>query len=114
VGNSDFFLDLAFYNTHLHAYVIFEIKTTDFAPAHAGQLGFYVSAFERQIRRQGDGPTIGVLLVPDKDDVVVEYTLAATNVPMTVASYTYRQLPDDVRAELPEASELAAILKGTP
>jgi predicted nuclease of restriction endonuclease-like (RecB) superfamily len=113
VGNSDFFLDLAFYNVHLHSYVIFEIKTTDFAPAHAGQLGFYVTAFERQIRRPGDGPTIGVLLVPDKDDVVVEYTLAATNMPMTVARYTYPQLPADIRSELPQASELAPILKGT-
>jgi predicted nuclease of restriction endonuclease-like (RecB) superfamily len=62
---------------------------------------------------RGDGSTIGVLLVPDKDDVVVEYTLAATNMPMTVARYTYPQLPADIRSELPQASELAAILKRT-
>ncbi len=114
VGDSDFFLDLAFYNVHLHAYVIFELKTREFAPAHAGQLAFYVTAIERQVRRAGDNPTIGVLLVPDKDQVVVEYTLASLNAPLAVATYTYGDLPDDVRHELPAAADLAPLLRPGP
>ena len=50
IGDSDFFPDLLFYNTHLHAYVVFELKTRPFLPAHAGQLAFYVTAIEREIR----------------------------------------------------------------
>jgi predicted nuclease of restriction endonuclease-like (RecB) superfamily len=110
VGDTDFFLDLAFYNVHLHAYAIFELKSTVFTPAHAGQLAFYVTAIERQVRRTGDNPTIGVLLVPDKDNIVVEYALASTSVPMTVATYTHHQLPAEIRAELPAANELALLL----
>jgi hypothetical protein len=45
----------------------------EFAPVHVGKLAFYVTAIERQLRRPGDGPTIGVLLVPPKNRVVVEY-----------------------------------------
>ncbi len=77
VGDSDFFLDLLFCNTHLHAYVVFELKTQPFVAAHAGHLAFYVTAIEREIRTERDNPTIGVLLDPDKDQIVVEHTLAS-------------------------------------
>ena len=110
VGESDFFLDLLFYNTHLHAYVVFELKTQPFTPAHAGQISFYITAIERQVRRNGDNPTIGILLVPGKDDLVVEYTLASTTSPLAVASYTHSELPANVRAQLPAAADIAAIL----
>jgi predicted nuclease of restriction endonuclease-like (RecB) superfamily len=110
VGRTDFFLDLLFYNTHLHAYCVFELKTQNFAPAHAGQLAFYVTAIERQLRTDRDNPTIGVLLVPDKDNVVVEYTLASLTSPMTVATYTHNQLPEDLRRELPGRAEIAQLL----
>jgi predicted nuclease of restriction endonuclease-like (RecB) superfamily len=111
VGNTDFHLDLLFYNVELHCSVVFELKTTTFAPAHTGQLAFYVTAIERQLRRHGDGPTIGVLLVADKDSVVVDYALAGTAAPITVASYTYQQLPDVVRARLPSRQEFGALLE---
>ncbi len=111
VGDSDFFLDLLFYNTHLHAYVVFELKVQPFAPEHAGKLGFYVTAIERQLRRDGDHPTIGVLLVPEKDELVVEYTLASMTNPMAVASYTYRELPEALQRELPAAAEITMAVK---
>lgn len=108
VGDSDFFLDLLFYNTHLHAYVVFELKVQPFAPEHVGKLNFYVTAIERELRRAGDQPTIGVLLVPAKDEIVVEYSLASVTKPMTVASYSYRELPEAIQRELPAAAEIAS------
>lgn len=110
IGGDEFFLDLLFYNTHLHRYVVFELKAQPFSPTQVGQLGFYITAIERQLRRDGDEPTIGVLLVPDKNRLVVEYALAALTTPMTVASYTYTQLPADVQATLPAADDLAPII----
>ncbi len=38
VGERDFFLDLLFYHTQLHCYIIVELKTVDFEPEHAGKL----------------------------------------------------------------------------
>ena len=111
VGGDEFLLDLLFYSTHLHAYVVFELKVSSFEPSHAGQLAFYVTAIERTLRRDGDGPTIGVLLVPDKNNVVVEYTLASIDSPMTVASYTYRELPAALQQELPAAADLEEMVK---
>jgi predicted nuclease of restriction endonuclease-like (RecB) superfamily len=107
VGDTDFFVDLLFFNVELNCYVLFELKVRAFTPGDAGQLGFYVVAVERQLRRAHHNPTIGVLLVPGKDDVVVEYALASLATPMAVASYTVQDLPADVRDVLPAPRELA-------
>ena len=114
VGDSDFFLDLLFFNTELNCYVVFELKVRDFAPGDAGQLGFYVVAIERELRRAHHNPTIGVLLVPGKDDVVVEYAPASIASPLAVAAYTAQELPAGVREVLPAAAEIAHAITTCP
>lgn len=107
VDDSDFFLDLLFFNTELNCYVIFELKVRSFTPGDAGQLAFYITAIERHLRRAHHGPTIGVLLVPDKSNVIVEYALATISAPMAVATYASNDLPPRVRDVLPAPDELA-------
>lgn len=107
VDDTDFFLDLLFFNTELNCYVVFELKVRTFSPGDAGQLAFYITAIERQLRRPHHNPTIGVLLVPHKSNVIVEYALATISAPMAVAAYTSRDLPPDVREVLPAPDELA-------
>ena len=62
VGERDFFLDLLFYHTQLHCYVVIELKAIDFEPEHAGKLNFYIKAVDESLRQEGDQPTIGILL----------------------------------------------------
>ena len=115
VGDTDFFLDLLFFNVELSCYVVFELKSRRFTPADAGQLGFYIVAIERELRRPHHGPTIGVLLVAGKDNVVVEYSLASMAAPMSVAEYTTaKALPANVRAMLPAPAEFASALQDLP
>lgn len=114
VGDTDFFLDLLFFNYVLNSFVVFELKTRRFTPGDAGQLGFYVVAIERELRGPQHGPTIGVLLVPGKDDVVVEYALASMATPMTVAAFTTAELPPAVRALLPAPDEIAGAILDLP
>jgi predicted nuclease of restriction endonuclease-like (RecB) superfamily len=47
VGDEDFYLDLLFYNFHLHCFVIFELKIGAFKPEYAGKLNFYVKAIDK-------------------------------------------------------------------
>jgi predicted nuclease of restriction endonuclease-like (RecB) superfamily len=110
VGDDDFYIDLLFYSTRLHRYVVFELKVGHFNPAHVGQLNFYVTAVERQLRTERDDPTVGILLVTEKDDTVVEYALASIDNPLAVASYRYSELPDELRQQLPTATDLTAAL----
>ena len=59
VGQQEFFPDLLFYNAHLHAYVVIELKARSFHPSFLGQLSFYVSAVNHQFKTDIDNPTIG-------------------------------------------------------
>ena len=54
VGSQEFFIDLLFYHTRLHCYVVIELKTRDFEPGHAGQLNFYIKAVDTQLRKEGE------------------------------------------------------------
>ena len=47
-----------------------------FKPEHLGQLKFYVTAVDKQMRTEADNPTIALLICKDKNDVVAEYTLS--------------------------------------
>jgi len=62
VGGEDFYIDQLFYNVRLHCYVVVELKSMKFKPEHIGQLNFYVSAVDNQMRTDKDNPTIGLLI----------------------------------------------------
>lgn len=102
VGERDFFLDLLFYHARLHCYVVVELKTVDFEPEFAGKLNFYIKAVDEQLRREGDQPTIGLLLCKSKDRLVAEYALSDIQKPMGLSTYTLTHtLPEALRGKLP-------------
>ncbi|NLK40571.1 MAG: DUF1016 domain-containing protein [Planctomycetes bacterium] len=111
VGEREFFLDLLFYHTRLHCYVVIELKTVEFEPEHAGKLNFYIKAVDEQLRCEGDKPTIGILLCKSKDKVVAEYALSDIHKPMGVSEYELTQaLPDDLKGSLPTIEQIEAEL----
>jgi predicted nuclease of restriction endonuclease-like (RecB) superfamily len=93
VGNSDFFIDLLFYHRGLQCLVAFELKADKFKPDHLGQLNFYLEALDRDVKKQNENPSIGILLCKDKDSEVVEYALSRSLSPTMVSEYK-TQLPD--------------------
>ena len=102
VGERDFFLDMLFYHTRLHCYVVVELKTVDFEPEFAGKLNFYLKAVDEQLRSEGDQPSIGLLLCKSKDRLVAEYALSDIQKPMGLATYTLSHtLPEALRGKLP-------------
>jgi len=93
VGNGDFYIDLLFFNRELQCLIAFELKTDKFKPEHLGQLNFYLEALDRDVKKEKENPTIGILLCKDKDDTVVEYTLNRSLSPAMVSQYRTK-LPD--------------------
>ncbi|MBE7538282.1 MAG: DUF1016 domain-containing protein [Opitutaceae bacterium] len=75
VGGDEFFIDLLFYHLKLRCYVVVELKGGKFQPEHLGQLSFYLTAVDEQVRHPQDNPTIGLLLCKSKNKVVAEYAL---------------------------------------
>ena len=107
VGERDFFLDLLFYHTRLHCYVVVELKTVDFEPEFAGKLNFYLKAVDEQLRHEGDQPTIGLLLCKSKDRLVAEYALSDIQKPMGLSTYTLSHtLPEALQGKLPSIEQL--------
>jgi len=114
VGERDYFADLVFYHLGLRRFIVFELKVGAAEPEHLGKLNFYVNAVDALLRRpeHGDGSSIGILLVADRGDVVVEYALRGIGTPLAVSTYTsHRSLPDDVRPALPSPDELADVVR---
>lgn len=111
VEGEEFFIDLLFYHTRLKCYVVVELKATAFKPEHAGQLNFYLTAVDRQIKAQDDNPTIGLLLCKTQKRTVVEYALSGIDKPMGVAEYQLlRALPEPFVTSLPTVEELESEL----
>lgn len=112
VGGDDFFIDLLFYHLKLRCYVVIELKAGTFKPEHAGQLSFYLTAVDAQMKAEHDGPSIGLLLCKSKNKVVAEYALRDSSKPIGVAEYQLLEaLPVDLQTSLPsiEAIEQALI-----
>jgi predicted nuclease of restriction endonuclease-like (RecB) superfamily len=111
VNGDEFFLDLLFYHTRLHYYVVVDLKIVDFQPEFAGKMSFYQAAVDNQIKTPQDGATIGIILCRGKNQTVVEYTLRDAKSPIGVAEY--RLLPPKLKAELPETKELKKLVAQT-
>ena len=111
VGNTDFFIDLLFYNRSLSCLVAVELKVGKFKPEHLGQLNFYLEALNRDVRKPNENPSVGLILCTSKDDTVVEYALSSSLSPAMVADYTLK-LPDKKLLE-EKLREIAMITDGT-
>jgi len=111
VGERDFFLDLLFYHTRLHCYVVIELKTGDFEPEHAGKLNFYIKAVDEKFRKSEDQPTIGILICKTRNTLVAEYALSDIQKPIGVSEYRLtKSLPDQLKPSLPSVEALEAEL----
>lgn len=107
VGGDDFYLNLLFYHLKLRCYVVIELKTGDFKPEHIGQLNFYLSAVDSQIKSDQDAASIGLLLCKSRNKVVAEYALRDNSKPIGVAEYQLTQaLPDDLEDKLPSIAQI--------
>ncbi len=113
VGGDEFFIDLLFYHLKLRCYVVIELKAGKFKPEHLGQLGFYLTAVDAQLKHPQDGPTIGLLLCKSKNKVVAEYALRDNARPIGVAEYQLvESLPAELQTSLPSIEQIERELAG--
>jgi hypothetical protein len=113
IGDSDFYLDLLFYHLKLRRYIVIELKARKFAPGDGAELGMYMTAVNRLLNHPDDQPAVGLLLVREKNQVLVEYALGSTTHPISVAEWETqltRALPEELRGSLPSIEEIEAEL----
>lgn len=95
VGASSFKADLLFFHRGLQALVAVELKKTKFHPRDLGQLEFYLEALDRDVKRSNENPSIGIILCPDADKVVVEYAMSRSMSPTMIAEYKRILIPQE-------------------
>jgi predicted nuclease of restriction endonuclease-like (RecB) superfamily len=113
IGDEDFYLDLLFYHLKLRRYVVIELKARKFQPGDGAQLGMYMTAVDRLLCHPDDKPTVGLLLVREKNRVMVEYALGGSTKPISVAEWDTRlthTLPKELQTSLPTIEQIEAEL----
>ena len=114
VGNDDFYVDLLFYHLKLRCYVVIELKAGKFQAGHVSQLNMYMNIVDDLLRHPDDKPTIGLLLVKEKNQLVAEYALAGYTKPIGVAEWERqltKSLPEELKSSLPSIEEIETELK---
>jgi len=115
VGGDDFLIDLLFYHLKLRCYVVIELKAGKFSPGFVSQLNMYMNIVDDVMRCPDDNPTIGLLLVKEKNHTVAKYALSGYSKPIGVAEWEQmitESLPDDLQPSLPSIAEIERELEG--
>ena len=84
-----------FFHRGLQALVAVELKKIKFPPRDLGQLEFYLEALDRDVKRSNENPSIGILLCPDADKMVVEYAMSRSMSPTLITEYKRILIPQE-------------------
>ena len=107
VGDTEQFIDMLFYNTQIHAYVVIEVKTGTFKPEYTGQLGTYVVAVDHILKSKKDDKTIGILVCKNKDNILASYSTESSSQPIGISSFESSKLvPENYKKSLPSIEEI--------
>jgi predicted nuclease of restriction endonuclease-like (RecB) superfamily len=110
LGEKDYFVDLLFYHRILKCIIAVELKVSEFEPEFVGKLDFYLELIDEQLKQPDDKPSIGILLVPHKDTLEVEYALKTASKPIGVAEYKLsKRLPKEFKGKLPSVEDFKQI-----
>lgn len=107
VGDTKRAVDMLFYNVQERRYYVIEVKVKKFEPADIGQIGTYMVAVNRQLKRPDDQQTVGLVICREKDRVTVQYALESSSLPIGVSDYVLeRFIPADFKSQLPTVEEV--------
>jgi len=87
VGNHDFFIDLLFYNRELSCLVAFELKLGEYKAEYLGKMNLYLEALDREMKKESENPSVGIILCSSKDKDVVEYSMSKNMSQTLISEY---------------------------
>ena len=108
VGNHDYFIDLLFYNRELSCLVAFELKLGEFMPEYLGKMNFYLEALDRDVKKENENPSVGIILCSSKDKDVVEYSLSKTMSQTLISEYKLKLIDKKILED--KLSEMKQLL----
>jgi predicted nuclease of restriction endonuclease-like (RecB) superfamily len=107
---AEFYIDLVFYNFILKCFVLIELKTNKITHQDIGQLDMYVRMFDDIKKRDGDNPTIGILLCTETDKTIARYSVLNENQQLFAAKYMpYLPTEEELITEIERQKEILKI-----
>lgn len=73
IGNRYNYIDLLLFNIKYSAYVIVELKVTEFKVEYIAQVQKYMNYIDKNIKEPGNNNSIGILICKRKNKYVIEY-----------------------------------------
>ena len=102
-----YYIDLVFYNYILKCFIVIDLKAGKLTYQDVGQIDFYVRLFDEKIKQANDNPTIGLVLVADKDESIVKYSVLADKENLFASKYRlYLPTEEELKAELQREREI--------
>mgnify|MGYP003401010055 CR=1 FL=1 len=87
VWSHDFFIDLLFYNRELSCLVAFELKLGEFKAEYLGKMNLYLEVLDRDVKKEQENPSVGVILCSSKDKDIVEYSISKNMSQTMISEY---------------------------
>jgi predicted nuclease of restriction endonuclease-like (RecB) superfamily len=107
-----YYVDLVFYNRILRCYVLIDLKIGKLTHEKLGQMQMYVNYYNREVKREDENPTIGMILCKTKNDALVRLTLPE-NANIYASQYQlYLPSKEELKQKLIEWSELLPDISG--
>lgn len=108
IGDEYYYIDLVFYHRILKCHVIVDLKIGKFEHGDIGQLNTYLNYFKAEIAEKSDNAPVGILLVAERNNALVEYATAGMDENLFVQQYLIKlpsieQLKTYVENELKKA-----------
>ena len=96
VGNHDFFIDLLFYNRELSCLVAFELKLGEYKAEYLGKMSLYLEALDRNVKKDNENPSVGIILCSSKDKDVVEYSISKNMSQTLISEYKLKLIDKSI------------------
>lgn len=105
IGDEYHFIDIVFYHRILQCHLLVELKVGCFEQSHISQLDTFLNYYNKEIRTKTGNPPIGILMVTDKNNALVEYATAGIDKRLFVSKYAIKlpsrkKLEDFIRKEV--------------
>jgi predicted nuclease of restriction endonuclease-like (RecB) superfamily len=103
----DYYIDLVFYNIELKCYVLVDLKMGTITHQDVGQIDMYVRMYDELKCKEGDNPTIGILLCGETSEDIARYSVLHDNDYLFMSKYlTYLPTKEQLRYEIEQQKNI--------
>ena len=103
----DYYIDLVLYNIELKCYVLIDLKMGQISHQDVGQIDMYVRMYDEFKRKEGDNPTIGILLCSETSEDIARYSVLHDNDHLFMSKYLmYLPTKEQLKIEIEKQKEI--------